>query len=135
MNWAQAMFWISALLLFYIYVGYPLLLVIVALFRRGKSPELGYTPSLSILIAACNEEANIRRKLEETLQLDYAADKMEILVLSDGSRDCTDEIVKEFAGQGVRLVRHSGARRKNQCAEPRRKAGQGRSAGFFRCHH
>lgn len=105
MNRPQMVFWSSAFLLFYVYLGYPLLLFVLALFRRSKPPKIGYTPFLSILIAASNEEADIGRKLEETLQLDYPAGRMEILVLSDGSCDRTDEIVKEFAGRGVRLIK------------------------------
>jgi len=73
--------------------------------RRQHKPEPGYTPSVSILIAACNEEANIRQKLEQTLKLDYPADKIEVLVLSDGSQDRTDEMVAAFADPRVKLVR------------------------------
>lgn len=105
MYWTQVVFWAAAATLFYIYVGYPALLCLIALFRRQRRPEPGYTPEISILIAACNEEAGIRQKLEQTLALDYPADKMEVLVLSDGSQDGTDQIVTSFADPRVRLVR------------------------------
>jgi len=62
-------------------------------------------PSLSVLIAACNEEANIEAKLKQTVQLDYPADSLEIVVLSDGSQDRTDDIVRGFPDPRVRLVR------------------------------
>jgi cellulose synthase/poly-beta-1,6-N-acetylglucosamine synthase-like glycosyltransferase len=57
------------------------------------------------LIAAYNEEAGIQKKIEQTLALDYPADKMEIIVLSDCSTDRTEEIVKSFTNSRVRLFR------------------------------
>ena len=102
---AKIIFFGAALTLFYVYVGYPVLLGLLALFSRRARPQPGYTPNISILIAACNEEANIRQKLKQTLDLDYPAEKMEILVLSDGSQDRTDEIVQQFGDPRVRLIR------------------------------
>src|ERR1035438_2103986 len=57
-----------------------------------------------MIIAAHNEAANIRKKLEETVALDYPREKLQIIVASDGSTDGTIEIVREFAEQGVELV-------------------------------
>ena len=57
------------------------------------------------LIAAYNEEEAIERKIQQTLALEYPADKIEVLVLSDCSTDRTDEIVKAFPDSRVRLVR------------------------------
>jgi cellulose synthase/poly-beta-1,6-N-acetylglucosamine synthase-like glycosyltransferase len=102
---AQFLFWATAGVLFYTYAGYPLLLAVIGAFAPKKQAQPGYLPQLSILIAAYNEEANIGRKLEQTLALDYPADKMEILVLSDGSTDRTDEIVHSFTDPRVRLLR------------------------------
>jgi len=102
---ATVIFWTSALALFYVYAGYPLLLSLIAPFKQRRNLDPGFTPSISVLIAACNEEASIRQKLEQTLKLDYPSDKIEILVLSDGSQDHTDEIVRQFPDPRVRLVR------------------------------
>ncbi len=102
---AQVLFWISVSVLFYVYIGYPALLGFLALFRRRPQREPGYCPSLSVLIAAYNEEASIGRKIRETLAAEYPAGKLEIIVVSDGSTDRTDEIVKSFAGSRVRLLR------------------------------
>jgi cellulose synthase/poly-beta-1,6-N-acetylglucosamine synthase-like glycosyltransferase len=57
------------------------------------------------LIAAYNEEAAIERKIRQTLALEYPAEKIEVLVLSDCSTDRTDEIVKAFPDPRVRLLR------------------------------
>jgi cellulose synthase/poly-beta-1,6-N-acetylglucosamine synthase-like glycosyltransferase len=62
-------------------------------------------PSVSIVIAAHNEADKIRRKIEHSLALDYPYDCLEILVASDASDDGTDDIVKEYVGRGVHLVR------------------------------
>jgi len=105
MLWAEIICLLAVLAVVYVYVGYPALLCVIASLRRRRRPEPGYTPFLSILIAACNEEAGIEEKLRQTLRLDYPPDAIEILVLSDGSEDRTDEIVRNFPDQRVRLVR------------------------------
>ncbi|MGH9702013.1 MAG: glycosyltransferase family 2 protein [Candidatus Acidiferrales bacterium] len=102
---AQFVFWACAAILFYVYVGYPVMLALIGVFVHRAKPEPDYEPSLSVLIAAYNEEANVGRKIEQTLALDYPADKIEILVLSDGSSDRTDEIVRGYPDSRVRLVR------------------------------
>src|SRR6266478_7860418 len=102
---ATISFWLSTSVLLYVYVGYPLLLAVIALFTGHPKAPLGYLPRISVLIAAYNEEVGIRKKIEQTLALDYPADKIDILVLSDCSTDRTDEIVKGFADSRVQLIR------------------------------
>jgi cellulose synthase/poly-beta-1,6-N-acetylglucosamine synthase-like glycosyltransferase len=102
---AEGTFWIAAIALFYIYFGYPTLLGVLSVFCCRLRREPGWCPRVSILIAAYNEQADIGRKIQETLQLDYPSDRMEILVLSDASTDGTDEIVKSFSDSRVRLLR------------------------------
>jgi cellulose synthase/poly-beta-1,6-N-acetylglucosamine synthase-like glycosyltransferase len=104
-NIAPILFWSGLAFLFYVSAGYPLLLVLVGLIRRLPEADLGYLPFVSILIAAYNEEASIQKKLEQTLALDYPPDKMEIIILSDGSTDRTDEIVSKFSDSRVQLLR------------------------------
>jgi cellulose synthase/poly-beta-1,6-N-acetylglucosamine synthase-like glycosyltransferase len=112
MTWTKIIFWGAASALIYMYAGYPVLLFLIARFRKPRKSGLGYTPRISILIAACNEEANIREKLKQTLALDYPPDKIEILVLSDGSQDRTDEIVSQFPYTRVHLLRIASRRGK-----------------------
>ena len=102
---ARIIFCLAALLLFYVYAGYPLLLAAISLFVRRPRADVGYTPRISVLIAAYNEEEAIERKIQQTLALDYPQEKLEVLVLSDCSTDRTDEIVKAFPDTRVRLVR------------------------------
>lgn len=102
---ARVAFWLAAALLFYVYAGYPLLLALIGLFVRRHRPGAGYTPPISVLIAAYNEEGAIEHKIQQTLALEYPREKLEVLVLSDCSTDRTDEIVKAFPDSRVRLVR------------------------------
>ncbi len=92
----------------YVYVGYPALVwAFSRLFprevRRGE-----VEPTVTVLITAYNEANAIRAKLENTLAIDYSAEKLEIIVASDGSTDGTDAIVAEFEDRGVKLVRKEG---------------------------
>jgi cellulose synthase/poly-beta-1,6-N-acetylglucosamine synthase-like glycosyltransferase len=97
--------WLSLAALFYVYIGYPLLLSLIAIFFRSRQAPLGYFPTISVLIAAYNEEGGLRKKIDQTLALDYPTDRIEIIVLSDCSTDRTDEIVKSFNDSRVRLFR------------------------------
>jgi cellulose synthase/poly-beta-1,6-N-acetylglucosamine synthase-like glycosyltransferase len=105
-------FWFSVAGTVYTYLGYPLLLALVYRLLPKRRARAGYAPTLSILIAAYNEEAGIRRKLEQTLALEYPVDKVEIIVLSDGSTDRTDEIVRSFADPRVQLLHVTGRKGK-----------------------
>jgi cellulose synthase/poly-beta-1,6-N-acetylglucosamine synthase-like glycosyltransferase len=90
----------------YIMVGYPLAL---ALFAGRRAPEVAkdanYRATVSILLAVHNGAAFVRRKLECLLALEYPRELVQILVVSDGSTDSTDEIVESFADRGVRLLK------------------------------
>lgn len=93
-----ALFWLSLILLFYIYFGYPLMASMVASFwPKPVSKEAEYRPRVSILIAAYNEANDIEATLRNKLALDYPPDKLEILVMSDESDDGTDDIIDGIA--------------------------------------
>jgi biofilm PGA synthesis N-glycosyltransferase PgaC len=102
---AKSVFWSSAGLLFYTYAGYPA--AIAALARlRARPPRTGdYEPSVSVVLAAGNEERVIARKLDNLLALDYPREKVQVIVASDGSTDGTDAVVRGYAGRGVVLER------------------------------
>jgi cellulose synthase/poly-beta-1,6-N-acetylglucosamine synthase-like glycosyltransferase len=91
----------------WVYVGYPIALAVVATLRHKPVQRRPVEPTVSLVICAYNEERDIRRKLEETLVCEYPADRLEVLVASDGSTDATDDIVREFAPR-VRLLRVEG---------------------------
>ncbi|MCY7376318.1 MAG: glycosyltransferase family 2 protein [Pyrinomonadaceae bacterium] len=102
---AQIIFLVGTAALCYVYVGYPLLVYFVSRVRPREVKKSFFEPTVTVLIAAYNEEKDISGKLENTLQIDYPKEKLEILVVSDCSSDRTDEIVKSFAEKGVKLYR------------------------------
>jgi len=99
-------FFISIFFVVYVYAGYPFLIACISFFKSKKIAESStFEPFVTILIPAYNEEAGIRETLKNKVALEYPDHKKEILVISDDSQDLTDEIVKEFSGVGVRLLR------------------------------
>lgn len=103
---ALVVFCLAALLAFYILIGYPLLL---ALLKTAPGPEIAkdprYVAPVTVIMAVYNGEAFLRRKIEYLLDLDYPQELLDILIVSDGSTDGTDQIAAEYADQGVRLLR------------------------------
>ncbi len=104
----QIVFWTCTGTLAYVYLGYPLIVYLVSRIFPKDVRRDEIEPRVTVLITAFNEENDIREKLENTLAIDYPADKIEILVASDGSTDRTDDIVKELENRGVRLFRQEG---------------------------
>jgi cellulose synthase/poly-beta-1,6-N-acetylglucosamine synthase-like glycosyltransferase len=101
----EVIFWLSVAAVGYAYVGYPLLLSLLSLIRPKPVHSKNWTPSVSVIIAAYNEERDLAAKLENTLALDYPKSHLEVIVTSDCSTDRTDEITRSFAPRGVRLHR------------------------------
>ncbi len=96
---AEYIFWASAGLFIYTYMGYPALMgAWKALF--GKKVKKGsYLPSVTVVIAGYNEEASIGRKLRDILAQDYPADRLEVIFASDGSSDRTVEVARSFGAR------------------------------------
>ncbi len=106
---ALAVIVVAALLVGYAYVGYPLLLMVLADWRRTAASRrvdrLPEWPAISITVPVYNEATNMAAKLEALLGLEYPADRRQILVVSDASNDGTDDIAARFADRGVELLR------------------------------
>ena len=86
----------------YVYAGYFILLLILEkLLPSPPPPSATDLPSVSLIIAAFNEEDVIRKKLENTRELDYPREKLQVMVVADGSSDATAVIAQEFEGEGV----------------------------------
>ncbi len=97
---------LATALAFYILLGYPLLL---ALLRHPAAPvvrkDKNYLATVTVLMAVYNGAAFLRKKLEYLLALDYPRELVDIIVISDGSTDETDQIAEEFASSRVQLLR------------------------------
>lgn len=95
----EVLFWLCAGAMAYVYVGYPLLLFLVSRVVQRRVAKAPITPTVTMVIAAYNEERAIAKKLENSLALDYPADRLDILVASDGSNDGTNRIAREYAAR------------------------------------
>ncbi len=87
----------------YHYVGYPLALRLAAALGRAPAEPapLAVWPALSVIIPCYNEAAALPAKLDDLRAADYPADKIEIVVVSDGSDDETEAVAR---GAGVARV-------------------------------
>lgn len=107
---AEVVLLLAVALGLYTYLGYPAVLKLLSLRRRGRVMrssirERDALPHVSIVLPVYNEAAVIAATLERILASDYPADRRQILVVSDASTDGTDAIVAQFADRGVALLR------------------------------
>lgn len=101
------LFWLSVGAIFYTYLGYPMLLAFLARLwgdKGAESTDSQALPAMTLLIAAYNEEAVIAEKIHNSLALTYPKERLQLLIVTDGSSDRTPEIVAQYAAQGVELL-------------------------------
>src|ERR671910_3728011 len=101
----EIVFWVAAGLIVFAHLGYPLLLAgVVAVFGEDERvPELdGEPPMVSVIVAAYDEEEVIERKVANARALHYPANRLEVIVASDGSSDRTADLARS-AGAGLVL--------------------------------
>ena len=89
----------------YVVVGYPLLLVSWKRFAPAVRKDSEFRTTVSVLLPIYNGEEFVQKKLESLLAQHYPPELVNIMVISDGSTDKSDEIVESFASRGVRLLR------------------------------
>lgn len=93
----------------YVYAGYPVLLwALSRLFPSAPVQRDASTPSVTLIISCYNEANVIGKKIDNSLSLDYPAAQLSILVVSDGSDDGSDDIVRSYSDSRVRLIRQEG---------------------------
>ncbi len=101
----KVIFWVSVVALAYAYFGYYLVLSILV--RTSKKRAITavdtFAPTVTILVPAYNEERVIEHRIRNLLDLDYPAEKLEMVIGSDGSLDRTVTKAKQFAAQGVQV--------------------------------
>jgi len=107
----KVMFWISVAVITYTYVGYPLWLYLRSLWFPRLVHSAPFYPTVSVIMAVRNEAEILQFKLQNILRLNYPADRLEIIVVSDGSTDATNQILSTCSDDSLRLIicsRHQG---------------------------
>jgi len=95
-------FWISLISLFHAYIGYLIICIIIGKLFKKPINKKEIFPVVTVLIPAYNEQQVIKEKIKNSLALDYPKDELEIIIASE-STDNTNQLVKEFAAQGIIL--------------------------------
>jgi poly-beta-1,6-N-acetyl-D-glucosamine synthase len=95
------LFWASLSAIVYMFVGYPLALAVWSAVRPRRWQQQPCEPTVSIVISAYNEAASMAAKIQSLLSLDYPAERVEILVGSDGSTDGTSEQLLAISDERV----------------------------------
>ncbi|MFT5490140.1 MAG: biofilm PGA synthesis N-glycosyltransferase PgaC, partial [Limisphaerales bacterium] len=103
---ALAAFWISFALVFHTFIGYPLLITALARCRGNKAPlaEPLASSTVTVVLAARNEQDRIVPRLENFLASDYPADRLSIILVSDGSTDQSARRVADLNDSRVTLI-------------------------------
>jgi cellulose synthase/poly-beta-1,6-N-acetylglucosamine synthase-like glycosyltransferase len=99
----QVSLWLAIGVILYTFLGYPLLIGLLTRWVHHPVQKSAITPQVTLLIPAYNEASVISRKIENSLAVDYPPQRLEIVVVTDGSDDGTVDIVRGYAEQGVRL--------------------------------
>lgn len=111
----EFVFWFSLGLLAYTYAGYPLCVALWARLRPDPVRRGAFEPSVAIIVVAHNEGARIERKIATCLAQDYPADRLRIVVASDGSTDDTCARIEALGHANVTVLPFSTRRGKAAC--------------------
>ena len=97
----RSIFWLAAAMILYTYLGYPLLVLLWSkIGKKETAPKAQrIEPFVSVVIAARDEEQHIGARVQDLLKQGYPRDKLEIIVVSDGSTDNTTGILDRLAGK------------------------------------
>lgn len=100
----KLIFWSCASLILFAYAGYPIYLYFRAKFCPRPVRRASIFPSVTIILAVYNEGKNLPGKLLNLAALDYPADRLDVIVISDGSTDETNKIINAWQKCGRRAV-------------------------------
>lgn len=112
---AASIFWLSLALLAYTYVGYPLCVALWARWSPRPVKRMAYEPAVAIVVVVHNEAGRIERKIATCLAQDYPADRLRIVIASDGSTDNTVAVVESLGHPNVVVLPFARRRGKAAC--------------------
>lgn len=112
----ETLFWLALALIAYAYAGYPLLLLLQARLRPRPTLARPWLPSVSVVMAVHDGAADLARKLASLRELDYPQDRLQFVVVSDGSGDDTVALLQREAVADPRLHALTVARRRGKSA-------------------
>ncbi len=101
----EIIFYFFCFIIFYVYIGYPLIIYIVAAInQKTVKKDDNFEPTVSLVISAYNEEEVIEEKIKNCLSLDYPRHRLEMIIFSDASTDQTSDIISKFEKDGIKLL-------------------------------
>jgi cellulose synthase/poly-beta-1,6-N-acetylglucosamine synthase-like glycosyltransferase len=115
-NLIQVFFWFCFALLFYTFAGYPVFIFLLSQFsRRSVAKQKNMPPTVTLVLTAYNEEARIGARIQNLLSSNYAEEKLDLVIVSDGS---SDETIKKIQGANetrIQLIEQKQRSGKAQC--------------------
>jgi len=99
MIFVEVLFWLLIFFVFYSYLGYPFFLILISKFQKripSKTISDNYEPTVTLFVAAYNEQDYVDSKIANSLALDYPKDKLKLVWVTDGSNDKTNELLKKY---------------------------------------
>lgn len=128
----EVAFWIGLALLFYTFIGYPILIFLISRFfprTLANRTDMNF-PSVTVVLATHNEEARIVPRLRNLLSSNYPKEKLNIIVVSDGSTDETHKRFLEVNDSRIQLIEQKQRSGKAQCLNLAIKAARGEIVVF-----
>lgn len=113
----ELLFYICLILLFYTYVGYPMIVYALAkIIRRKAEYDNSFEPDVSVIIIVHNAELYLQNKIDNILSSNYPFSKIELNIINDGSSDRTAEILDKNKDR-IRYINFDVRRGKSACID------------------
>lgn len=112
----EIIFWLSLLIITYTYIGYPILLLALISIKKKSDSQASFSgnnelPEITLIVACYNEADILKKKIENTLQLDYPINKRTLYFVTDGSTDKSPDIISRYPE--IRLFHENERKGKN----------------------
>lgn len=108
-------FWLAIGLLVFTYLGYPMLMALLAKLRLRPVQAIAQTPSIDVLLVVHDAADLLASKVANLLALDYPGDRLRINIVCDGCTDATEAVARACPSRRVRVIAFSGRRGKSAC--------------------